>query len=332
MEKVEFHNMVSNEQPNICQIVCYKGNKKIYSDVWNNYKENDAVHIMSVIKSIVSLLIGICVDKGWIKSIDNKILDYFPNYKVKRGEKTIYEVTIRHIMTMKAPLKCKYDPWVKVCSSEDWTIASLDFIGGRKGIINQFQYNTVCLHILTGIITKVSNMPVVEFANTYLFKPLGIVKHRHYLADTAEEHKTFTISKTPKDHIWFGDPQGVGTAGYGLCMSANDLAKIGLMCLNNGNYNNKQIVSEKWIKEMLEETQTTDGQFRHMGYGLLWWIIDSKKGIYAAIGNSGNIIYMNRSNQFVCAITGYFKPTIVDRVDFIQKNIEPFMNERDYKE
>ena len=70
----------------------------------------------------------------------------------KRGEKTILNVTIKHLMTMKTPLKCKYDPWVKVCSSDDWTIASLDFIGGRKGITNEFKYNTVCLHVLTGII------------------------------------------------------------------------------------------------------------------------------------------------------------------------------------
>ncbi len=322
MEKLEFNKIVSVEQPNICQIVCYKDNKKIYSDVWNDYKENDSVHIMSATKSIVSLLIGICVDKNLIKSIDDKILDFFPEYKVKKGEKTIYDITIKHLMTMKAPLKCKYDPWTKVCSSDDWTTSSLDFIGGRKGITNEFKYNTVCLHVLTGIIAKVNNMTPVEFANEYLFKPLGIQEHKNYLAETAEEHKEFTMSKTPKEHIWFCDPQGVGTAGYGLCMSADDLARIGLLVLNNGKYNNKRIVSEQWIKEMTKETQITDEQFRNMSYGLLWWIIDKEKEIYAAIGNSGNVIYVNNSNNFVCGVTGYFKPTIFDRVDFIQKYLD----------
>ena len=85
MDKEELHNIVEEQQTNICQIVCYKDNKKIYSDVWNNYKENNAVHIMSATKSIVSLLIGICVDKGLIKSIYDKILEYFTDYKVKRG-------------------------------------------------------------------------------------------------------------------------------------------------------------------------------------------------------------------------------------------------------
>lgn len=322
MNEQEFHKKVANEYQNICQIVCYKDNKKIFSDVWNNYKEDDTVHVMSVTKSIVSLLIGICVDKGLIKIIDDKILDYFPDYKVKRGEKTIYDVTIRHLMTMKAPLKCKYDPWVKVCSSDDWTTSSLDFIGGRKGITNEFKYNTVCLHVLTGLIYKVSNMVPVEFANQYLFKPLDIVKHTHYLANTAEEHKEFTISKTPKKHVWFGDPLKIGTAGYGLCMSAHDLAKIGVLCLNKGIYNNKRIISEKWIEEMTKVSYITDGKFKNMSYGLLWWIIDDKKKIYAAIGNSGNVIYVNKSNNFVCSITGYFKPTIFDRIDFIQQYLD----------
>ncbi len=322
MDKKEFYEIVKNKQPNICQIVCYKDYQEIYSETWNNYAKDDAVHIMSVTKSIVSLLIGICIDQGLIQSIDDKILDYFPNYKVKRRGKTIYDVTIIHMMSMKGPLKCKYDPWTKVCSSDDWTKASLDFIEGRKGFIDKFRYNTVCLHVLTGIISKVSHIKVVEFANQYLFEPLNIVRHHHYLAKTAQEHKEFTISKTPKAPIWFGDPQGVGTAGYGLCMSASKLVKIGLLCLNKGIYNQKQIVSKKWIEQMTEETQITDGNFKNMSYGLLWWIIDAKKGIYAAIGNSGNVIYINQTHQFVCGITGYFKPTVFDRIDFIQEYLD----------
>ena len=57
--------------------------------------------------------------------------------------------------------------------------------------------------------------------------------------------------------------------------------------------------------------------------GYLWWIISRKKGIYAAIGNSGNVIYINPERKIVVAVASYFKPTIFDRVDFIQREIEP---------
>ena len=327
MNKEALHNFIEKQQPNICQIVAYKDNEKVYSDCFNNYKEDDCTHIMSATKSIIALLIGIALDKGQINSIDDKVLDYFPDYKTKRGEKTIYDVTIKHLLTMRAPYKCKGDPWSKVCSSDNWTYSSLDFLGGRKGLTNEFNYQTVCLHILSGILYQVTNMKTVDYANKYLFEPLGIKKHINYYVETAEEHKAFTIGKTPKENIWFCDPDGLGTPGYGLCMSASDMAKIGLLCLNHGSYEGKQIVSSKWIEEMIQPRTVESKYFRGMEYGYLWWIIDNKKNIYAAIGNSGNVIYIHPEKNIVVAVASYFKPTIFDRVDFIQEYIEPFISE-----
>lgn len=283
MSKEELHNLISIKEPNICQICAYKSGKEIYSDEWNGYKKDDTCHIMSVTKSIMSLLIGIALDKGYIKNINQKVLDFFPDYKIKRGEKTIQNVTIWHLLTMSAPYKCKSDPWSKVCSSDNWTYASLDFLGGKKGISNDLNYQTVCLHILSGILYKVTNMKTVDFANKYLFKPLNIKEHQNYLALTVEDHKHFTIDKFPKGNIWFCDTEGLGTPGYGLCLSALDMAKIGQMCLNKGIYNNKQIVSSKWINEIKTVEHKCDEKFRNMSYGYLWWIIDEEKNIYAAI-------------------------------------------------
>jgi len=218
---------------------------------------------------------------------------------------------------MRAPYKGKGDPWTKVCISDNWTYASLDFLGGKNGITDEFRYTTVCLHILSGILYQASKMKTVDFANKYLFEPLGIHEHKNFYAKTAQEHKAFTLNKKPIDHIWFSDPDGLGTPGYGLSFSALDLAKIGLMCLHNGEYNGKQIVSANWIKQMTRPRIVESEMFRGMSYGYLWWIIDKKKNIYAAIGNSGNVIYVNATNNVVVGITAYFKPTVFDRIDFI---------------
>lgn len=104
MEKQQIHEMVEKKYSNICQISVFHNNQEVYSDEWNGYQKSDTCHVMSVTKSIVSLLIGIAIDQGLIKSIDDKVLDYFPDYQVKRGEKTIYDVTIKHLKTMKALL------------------------------------------------------------------------------------------------------------------------------------------------------------------------------------------------------------------------------------
>ena len=178
-------------------------------------------------------------------------------------------------------------------------------------------------HILSGILYQVSGMITVDFANKYLFLPLGIKEHVNYYAKSAEEHKAFTIEKTPKKNVWFADRDGIGTPGYGLCMSAEDMAKIGLMCLNNGKYKNQQIVSESWIKEMIVPRKADSKYSNGMQYGYLWWIIHPENNIYAAIGNSGNVIYVNPEEKMVVAITSYFKPTVFDRIDFIEKTILP---------
>ena len=87
MNKEELHEFIEENQPNICQVFAYKNGKAVYSDCWNGYEKNDCTHIMSATKSVMAILMGIALDKGFIKSIDEKVLDYFPDYKPKRGEK-----------------------------------------------------------------------------------------------------------------------------------------------------------------------------------------------------------------------------------------------------
>lgn len=324
MNAEALHALIETQQPNICQVVAVRDGRTVYRDSWNSYTNDDCVHVMSVTKSVMALLTGIAIGKGQIHSIDDRVLDYFPEYRVKRGEKTIYDVTIKHLLTMRAPYKGTGDPWTKVCSSSNWTYASLDFLGGKKGITERFDYRTVCLHILSGILYSATRMKTAAYANEELFEPLGIRKHENYEAKTAEEHRQFTISRLPKESVWFSDPQGLGTAGYGLCLSADDMAKLGLLCLNGGRYNGTQIVSESWVEEMTRARTVESKRFRGMDYGYLWWIVDRRKHIYAAIGNSGNVIYVNPEKALVVAVASYFKPTVFDRVDFIQEHIEPF--------
>ena len=250
------------------------------------------------------------------------MLDYFPDYKIKRGEKTIQKVTLKHLLTMTAPYKYRSEPWSKICVQEDWSIAALDFLGGRRGMTGEFRYSTLGIHILTGIIAAVSKMTTVDFANKYLFEPLAIAPRKIYVAPDAEAHKVFTIGKEPKGNIWFSDDKGVGAAGYGLCLSAEEMSKIGLVCLNKGVFDSKRIVSEKWLEESTRVKVCCGGKFRDMKYGYLWWIIDENEGSYAAVGNSGNVIYINPEKELVVAISAYFKPTVFVRIDVMNEERE----------
>ena len=321
LEKLDRY--VAEREPNICQICVWRGGQEVYACEWNGYTREDCTHIMSATKSVAALLVGIAVDRGMIGGVDDKVLAYFPDYRVKRGEKTIQDVTIRHLLTMRAPYKGKGDPWAKVCSSGNWTEASLDFLGGRGGITGEVAYRTVCLPVLSGILYKATGMLTVDFANRFLFGPLGIPAHVIYCATNAEEHRHFTIDKAPKGNVWFADPQWLGTPGYGLCMSAADMAKIGEMCLREGCWEGQRIVSREWIRQMTEPRKVEGKMFRGMDYGFLWWIPHPGKKVYAAIGNSGNVIYVDPAREVAVGVSAYFKPTVFDRVDFIEDVLLP---------
>ena len=108
----------------------------IYSDKWNGYRKDDSVHIASATKSITAILVGIAIDKGIIESVEQNVLDFFPEYHLKRGEKTLEQVKIKHLLSMTTPYKFKLEPWTKVCMSDDWAKAALDLMGGKSGLTN----------------------------------------------------------------------------------------------------------------------------------------------------------------------------------------------------
>lgn len=310
---------------NIKGIVVLKNGQLLYENYRDGFTAKDTVHVMSVTKSVVSLLIGIALSQGLIKSIEQPVLDFFPEYTVKRGEKTIQSVTLRHLLTMTAPYKYRSEPWTKICTSPNWTTATLDILGGKRGLTGEFKYSTLGVHILTGIISKQSGLTTVDYANKYLFEPMGIARHTEFVAKNAQEHKQFTISKAPKTDVWFSAPDGVATAGYGLCLSPMDMAKLGQLCLDEGFYDGSSIVPAQWIRESTSPHIQSGKTFGNMHYGYMWWIPTDDVNIYAALGNSGNVIYVNKKTQLVVGVASTFKPSVIDRVQFIQNHIEPFV-------
>ena len=326
MNKEELHRFISESkgnESNICQICAISDGKTVYEDCWRGFKPEDPVNVNSVTKGVMAILAGIAVDKGSIKGIDEKVISFFPDYQVKRGEKTIYDVTIRHLLTMTAPYKGKSEPWKKVCTSNDWTKAALDFLGGRSGITGEFRYATLGIQILAGIIERATGEKCIDFANKNLFIPLGIPEHTIHGDSSKEDQFDFFMNKGPRRNEWYSDPQGTVTAGWGFCASGRDLARIGDMVLNEGIYKGEQIVSADWIRQMTTPYIRLNERFGFMEYGFLWYKPYADREVYAAIGDCGNIIYLSKEKNIAVGMTGTFKPRIFDRVDFIEKNVIP---------
>ena len=328
MTKNELHKYVEESkgnESNICQICAVKKGEMVYSDNWRGFQFDSAANVMSVTKGVMAILTGIVVDKGFIKGTDQKVLDFFPDYTVKRGEKTIYDVTIEHLLTMTAPYKYRSEPWTKVCTSDDWTKAALDLLGGRSGITGEFKYATLGIQILAGVIENASGMKCIDFANEYLFLPMDIPKHKIHGSSDKDDQFDFLMNKNPRGNEWYSDPQNTVTAGWGLTLSAYDMAKIGWMLVNGGRYGDIQVLSGEWVAQMTSPKLQLGEMFGNMGYCYLWYRPYKDKPIFAAIGDGGNIIYADPEKSISVGVTGTFKPRIFDRVDFIEKNVIPIV-------
>ena len=329
MNKEQLHSYISDStgnESNICQIYVIKDGETVYDDCWHGFKTEDAMNVNSVTKGVMALLAGIALDRGCINSVDQKVMDFFPDYTVKRGEKTIYDVTIKHLLTMTAPYKGKSEPWKKVCTSQDFTIAILDYLGGRRGITGEFRYATLGIQILAGIIERATCEKCIDFANRNLFEPLGLPKRIPHGDSSKEDQFDFFMNKNPRKYEWYSDPQGSVTAGWGLCMSAKDMAVIGALVSNYGQYDGTRIISEEYLSDMIAPHLKLGERFGYMNYGYLWYKPYYDKDVYAAIGDSGNIIYVNMEKKISVGITGTFKPRIFDRVDFIEEKVLPVID------
>lgn len=304
--------LIEKDYDNICGIIISRNNQTEYEKYFNNFTASDPIHIASVTKSIISILIGIAINKGHIKSVDQKVMDFFPKYQIKRREKTIQNITIKDLLTMTAPYKYRSEPYTKVYSSNDWTHAVLDLLGG-KGTIGDFKYTTIGIQVLSGILSNSTGQTVSNFANENLFSPLEIKSPHDLRINSKDEHIAFV--KNDFTTGWVTDPVGVNTAGWGLCLSTKDMLKIGQLYLNNGLWDNKQIISHDWIKESTK----THSKFNDLSYGYLWWIIDKES--YAAIGDGGNVIYVSPNKNITVVITSKFKPRAKDRIELIKSII-----------
>lgn len=303
---------------NAAGVVVQKDGERVFEAAFHGCSASSRVHVYSVTKSVLSILIGIAIDKRYIKSVDQKVLDFFPGYAIKRGEKTIRQIALRDLLTMTAPYKYRPAPlaYMRYFMSRDWVKFSLDALGGG-GKIGAFRYAPlVGPDILSGILTKATGQSVLGFATEQLFSPLGIPAHQTIVFHSAREQRAFNRSTDLNG--WAADARGTNAAGWGLALSPLDMAAIGQLLLNGGVWNGEQLVSARWAGESTRAHSRWEETGR--SYGYLWWITDAG---FAAMGDGGNVIYVNRDKKLVVAMTSFFEQNVADRIEWIQAFIEP---------
>ncbi|PKJ52173.1 serine hydrolase domain-containing protein [Bacillus sp. SN10] len=300
--------IIQEEYKNMNGMLVVQKGDVIFEKYYNGHGPDDAFHVASVTKTIISALIGICIDKGYIKSVDQKVIEFFPEYKVKSSE-----ITVRHLLTMTTPHPFVdwQEPLEELCTQQDWIQYTLDRIG-KSGEIGAFKYSSAGAHLLSAIITSVTGKSAREFANEQLFQPLGMREIPNYNMKAFGFNDLF--GKDVKG--WVHDPNGISTGGWGLTLTVRDMTTFGSLYLNEGTHNAKQILSKSWVKESTEMNQNQ--------YGYLWWLRE-EDGIfsYCAMGDGGNMICCIPGKELVVVIASEIIPNAGDRWELIVKYILP---------
>ena len=252
-------------------LLVIKNSKLVAEQYYNGYDQNTEHQIWSDTKSFLSALTGIAIHDGLIESVDNKIMDYFPEYIYNGIDPRFFDISIKNLLTMRMGIDKEENNLIPVLSTNDWIKETFQLpLLYNPGA--RFSYNSLETHLLSAIITRVSGLTALEYSESYLTGPMGI-----------------------KIISWTHDPLGYNIGGYDIYMKPRDMAVLGYLYLNEGRINNTQIVQKEWIESSLTETWEVDGSvwgvLTDYNYGYLWWLGKMNGyNLFMAMGMGGQYI------------------------------------------
>lgn len=284
---------------NIDNILITKNGQEVY---WKNFNKEylGKKHpIASVIKSIISLGTGIAVDKGYVR-LDDCICKYLEESFDAMTERAHRKITIRDLLTLSSGIYWQFgihasQPlWSTVEAEEDWSKAILELPGAHTPG-TKFYYKDADIYLLTQVLQKATAQSIEMFIYENLYEPLGIT------CETVD--RDFGINRNNMTNIGM--------------LTAQEMAKIGNLCLNRGEYEGKRIISETYLKEATAKQMDTNEFVKYFGmreYGFLWWIHGDA---YFARGFGGNEIAVFPKYGLVVIIQATAKKVSKEYLDVI---------------
>lgn len=269
--------------PDIYSLIVVKNNKTLYKKYFNGFNQGSLFNDQSLTKSICSVLIGIAIDKGFISSVDEKLVTIFPELK-NDPDKRKQTITIRQVMNQASGLAHEnlenLTGYLSLPNPSEYVLKAP--LAGEPG--KEWHYNNAATHLLSVILTKTTHMDTRAFAQKYLFSPLGIYKF---------------------DWAKMRDGYYDGCGLLSIRLKSADMLKIGYLLLNGGKYDYKQVAPAKWVKLIFNPDvfyQATWG-FPQSTYGLCYYHFNYKGvAVTYGMGWGGQFLVMIPAKQAIIVI------------------------------
>ena len=290
-------------------IIIYKG--YIVAE-WGEPNRVDMTN--SVTKSMLSTVVGLAVEKGLIRSVNDRVADYLPPIEVwnndpyrgaekigqpqllypfasAHNKKLTWEVMLRQTSDWEGTLWGKPD-WADRPSDKpnEWLTRKRN----EPGTV--WKYNDTRVNALALATTTVWRKPLPQVLRENIMNPIGASNTWHW---TGYRNSWIVLDGQAIQSV-----SGGGHFGGGLFINAYDMARFGLLSLHKGNWNGKQIISEQWVNQALTPTTA------NTGYGYMNWFLNTDKKLFpsapltafAHLGNGTNMIYVDMQNDLVAVV------------------------------
>jgi CubicO group peptidase (beta-lactamase class C family) len=272
-------------------------------------KHNYIQQIFSSTKSFTSAIFGIALSKGYIKNINLKVIDFFPEFLQKDKISNRASITLKHLLTMSSGIE-----WPEVSTnysnpenlvsqmmrSENYTEFILSKpVMTEPGLI--FNYNSGCANLLVSVLNKLG-LDVEDFAQKNLFTPLGI---------------------SSDQYVWSEIQKGIPNGSHGLSMKPRDMAKFGYLYLKGGFWDGQQIIPKTWIEESTKEQIKISGPLSSYAdsYGYQWYIHSFG---FHSLGWKGQYIFVIPKHELVVVFTSdLLGPRAKIPINLVKNNIIP---------
>ncbi|QEE17669.1 serine hydrolase domain-containing protein [Promethearchaeum syntrophicum] len=270
---------------NLKSLLVIRNGYIVYEKYRFEFTQTFPSNIYSCTKVITSSLMGICLEEGYINSLEDPILDYLPDLNIQNMDPMKERINFRHLLTMTSGLEwideTDYYSMMDSGNPAEYVLSKpMDSEPGQE-----WNYNTGCSHVLSTIINTVFENGTANLAKNSLFDPLGIA-----------------------NYLWTGDRFGVPNGGTLLNLIPRDMAKIGYLYLNNGSWDGMQLISKEWVENSTRSHIELDfARNFGVGYGYKWWIYDWKDSFSARGSLNQNILVLPAENLVVVTSgAGYF--------------------------
>lgn len=256
-------------------LLVFKNGYIVGEKYFNGYTQFASHNVKSVSKSFLSVIAGTAINEGYM-TLDDKMLDYFPEYVTPFLDARKQDITVRHLLSMRMGTKAdaddNYTVYTNLYNSNNWVKSIIEApLMYNPGDV--MSYNTFQTHLLSVIVSRATQKSTLAYATESLFTPMQI-----------------------DVDFWEQDPQGNYFGGNSMYFTPREMLVLGMMYLNDGKLLGEQIIPKSWVDFSLTPTTNYNppaefGAFKNYNYAYLWWLGQiNGNNMYMAYGYGGQFV------------------------------------------